>query len=70
MYNVRRDKIGGGHMQNNAMKKNISLDIIRILAILAVVMLHMSGIFILSYDMDTPEYLAGNVFDSFNTSLT
>jgi len=50
-------------MRSKATEKNIALDIIRIIAVLAVVLLHLSGNFVLSYDLSTPEFLAANLFD-------
>lgn len=51
-------------MQSNAKEKNVALDIIRIIAILAVVLLHMSGNYVLGYDISTAEYLSANILDS------
>lgn len=44
--------------------RSVSLDITRIIAILAVVMIHISGIFVVSYETTTPEFFWGNIFDS------
>lgn len=48
-------------MQN---QRNIGLDITRVIAILAVVMIHISAEFVIPYDNTTAEFFWGNVFDS------
>lgn len=45
-------------------ERNISLDITRIIAVLAVVMTHTSAGFVTSYNTTTLEFLWGNIFDS------
>ena len=40
------------------------LDVIRIIAVFAIVMIHCSGIFLSTYDAASPEFLWGNIFDS------
>jgi surface polysaccharide O-acyltransferase-like enzyme len=47
-----------------ANERNINLDIVRILAVLAVVMIHTSMDFVTSYDITSTEFLWGNFFDS------
>jgi len=44
--------------------RNINLDITRIFAVMAVVMIHTSGEFVKSYDIKSTEFLWGNIFDS------
>lgn len=45
-------------------QRNITLDIARVLAVLAVVMIHTSASFVTSYGQETVEFSVGNVFDS------
>lgn len=45
-------------------ERNIALDITRIIAVLAVVMIHTSAKFVNSYNTTTPEFLWGNIFTS------
>lgn len=45
-------------------ERNISLDITRIIAVLAVVMIHTNVKFVTSYNTATPEFFWGNIFDS------
>lgn len=45
-------------------ERTLSLDITRIAAVLAVVMIHTSAGFVTSYDLGTREFLWGNLFDS------
>lgn len=45
-------------------ERNISLDITRIIAIFAVVMIHVSGVFVSSTDSTTSEFFWGTFFDS------
>lgn len=45
-------------------ERNYTLDIVRIIAILAVVMIHVSADFISSYAPLSWEYITGNIFDS------
>lgn len=45
-------------------ERSVSLDITRILAVLAVVMIHASGGFVVMYDRTDLEFLWGNLFDS------
>lgn len=44
-------------------KRNVSLDLIRIVAVLAVVMIHTSAGFVTSYDINSTEFMAGNILD-------
>lgn len=45
-------------------RRNISLDITRIVAVLAVVMVHTSADFVDDYDIQSSEFMWGNIFDS------
>ena len=45
-------------------KRNISLDIVRVVAILAVVMIHTSAFGLTSYERGTLEFATGNIFDA------
>lgn len=45
-------------------RRNISLDIIRIVAVLAVVMIHASADFVTCYDIGSTEFMWGNILDS------
>ena len=47
-------------------ERNYVLDIARIVAVLAVVMIHVSAGFVTSYAPSSWEYVVGNVFDSFS----
>ena len=44
--------------------RNISLDIIRIIAILFVAMIHVSAFFVINFDKSSIEFFTGNIFDS------
>ena len=44
-------------------QRNVSLDITRIVAILAVVMIHTSESFVVSYESSSLEFIWGNIFD-------
>lgn len=44
-------------------ERNLSFDIIRIIAVLAVVMIHASAEFVISYDTSSPEFFWGNIFN-------
>lgn len=44
--------------------RNISLDIVRVVAIFAVVMIHTSAFCLMSYERGTWEFTVGNIFDS------
>lgn len=48
----------------NDRERNCFLDITRIAAVLAVVMLHTSADFVTSYDTSSSEFIWGNIFDS------
>lgn len=50
--------------QEGAKTRDISLDIIRIVATLAVVMIHCSSSFVSGYQAGTPEFWVGNIFDA------
>ncbi len=45
-------------------EKNITLEVARIIAVFAVVMIHCSGVFVSQYDVSSYEFLWGNIFDS------
>jgi len=45
-------------------ERNSALDITRIIAVLAVIMIHVSSKFVVSYDISSVEFLCGNIFDS------
>lgn len=45
-------------------KRNPSLDILRIVAVLAVIMIHCSGAFVTNYKQFSSEFIFGNLFDS------
>lgn len=45
-------------------KRNIALDITKIVAVLAVVMIHVGGIFVSSYERGSAEFMWGNIMDS------
>lgn len=51
-------------MEKIAYKRNYSLDIARIVAVLAVVMVHSSSIFVANHPTFTNEFVFGNLFDS------
>ncbi len=51
-------------MKDKQIKRIISLDIARIFAILAVIMIHCSTNFVVKYGINTEEFLWGNIFDS------
>ena len=51
-------------MEKILYKRNYSLDIIRIIAVLAVILLHSSGGFVADYPLNTNEFVFGNLFDS------
>lgn len=44
--------------------RNVSLDIARIVAISAVIMIHVSAGFVGDYELGSPEFIWGNIFDS------
>lgn len=46
------------------MERNYSLDLTRIAAVLAVVMIHVSSAFVSSYEINTLEFQTANVLDS------
>lgn len=50
-------------MKEQIRKRNHSLDVIRIVAVLAVVMIHCSAPFVTNYGMDSVEFLLGNLFN-------
>ncbi len=45
-------------------ERKINLDILRIISIFAVILLHISGYFIVNYDTKTAEFLTANIIDS------
>lgn len=51
-------------MQSAVGKRNLSLDIVRIVAVLAVVMVHVSAYFVTRYGCGTFEFTLGNIFDA------
>jgi len=51
-------------MNDTLCKRNYSLDITRIIAVLAVVMIHCSASFVLEYKVFSNEFIYGNLFDS------
>ena len=51
-------------MENLKNKRNHLLDIARIIAVLAVVMIHSSATFVKNYELHTNEFIFGNLFDS------
>lgn len=51
-------------MENSLYKRNYSLDIVRIIAVLAVVMIHSSASFVMNNPLNTNEFIFGNLFDS------
>lgn len=51
-------------MENLKNKRNYLLDIARIVAVLAVVMIHCSASFVINYKPHTSEFVCGNLFDS------
>lgn len=51
-------------MQKKRNERNISLDIIRIIAVLLVIMIHTSDGFVTQHKPSSREFAAGNVFDS------
>ena len=51
-------------MSTAIVKRNSSLDILRIIATLMVIMIHCSAAFVSGYGLGTVEFLWGNVFDS------
>lgn len=51
-------------MDNLKNKRNHLLDIARIIAVLAVVMIHSSATFVTNYELYTNEFIFGNLFDS------
>ena len=51
-------------MKETLYKRNYSLDITRIIAVLAVVMIHCSVGFLQDYPSNTNEFAFGNLFDS------
>ncbi len=51
-------------MDTQLVKRNSSLDIARIIAIFAVVMIHCSAPFVAYYEPSTTEFIFGNIFDS------
>ena len=51
-------------MESALSKRNFSLDIARIVAILAVVMIHCSANFVSYYQPFSNEFVIGNLFDS------
>ena len=51
-------------MQTTLYKRNFSLDIARIIAVLAVVMVHCSADFATNNPLNTKEFVFGNLFDS------
>lgn len=48
----------------NNRERNSFLDITRIIAVLAVVMIHVSAELVISFDASSPEFMWGNIFDS------
>ena len=44
-------------------KRNIALDITKIIAVLAVVMIHVGGIFVSSYERGSAEFMWGNIIN-------
>lgn len=51
-------------MEHSLHKRNLSLDIARIIAAFAVVMTHCSALFVANYEPFTNEFIFGNIFDS------
>ena len=51
-------------MANSLSKRNLSLDILRIFAMMSVVMVHCAAEFLGHYDAGTAEFFWGNIFDS------
>lgn len=45
-------------------ERNSRLDIIRIVAVLAVIMIYTSANFVTSFDVFSTEFIGGNIFDS------
>lgn len=51
-------------IQNTAKERNLSLDIIRIVAVMMVIMIHTSDGFVTLREPSSREFLVGNIFDS------
>lgn len=51
-------------MASSLSKRNLSLDILRIYAMLSVVMVHCAAEFVTHYDAGSVEFFCGNIFDS------
>lgn len=51
-------------MQSQTVERNTALDIVRMVAVLAVIMTHVSAGFVNSYDASSLEFVVGNIFDS------
>ena len=45
-------------------ERNISLDLIRLVAIIAVIMIHVSANFVSNYEIGNIKFIWGNIFDS------
>ena len=49
---------------NKLARREIEFDILRILAILAVIMIHVSAPFVINYQPNSLQFTVGNIFDS------
>ena len=53
-----------GNLLNSKKDRDFSLDFIRFFAVLAVVMIHISAEFVVSYPSHSLEFFVGNIFDA------
>ena len=51
-------------MEGATIKRNYSLDIARIVAIMAVAMIHCSANFVIHFNLFSTEFILGNIFDA------
>lgn len=50
--------------ENKPLEKNLSLDLLRVIAILAVIMIHVSAQFVFASKGNSSQFIIGNIFDS------
>lgn len=63
-YSAMCGEISEMPLQETKETRNISLDATRVVAVAAVLLTHVSTQFVMYYDVETAQFVWGNIFDS------